>query len=264
MAPTPGTDVFADLKAEGDALDSLLAALAPDDWQRLTPAPGWTIADQLVHLTDTDELAMLAAHDPDAFRAIRDDLVAQLATGIEPAARDRADASGPALLARWRTAQADVLGALAGHPSGTRMPWFGPDLSPAAIATGRLMELWAHGGDIADAVGVRREPTARLRHIARLGVGARDHAFGVHGLPAPAAPFRVELTGPDGDVWAFGPEGAPQTVTGPAADFCLLATRRIHRDDTSLKATGPDADRWLDIAQAFVGRPGEGRGRRGR
>jgi hypothetical protein len=48
-------------------------------------------------------------------------------------------------------------------------------------------------------------------------------------------------------------------VTGPAEHFCLLVTQRIHRDDTDLVAVGPDADRWLDIAQAFAGPPGERR-----
>lgn len=36
-------------------------------------------------------------------------------------------------------------------------------------------------------------------------------------------------------------------------------TQRVHRTDTDLTATGPDADRWLDIAQAFAGPAGPGR-----
>ncbi|HNQ99825.1 MAG TPA: hypothetical protein PKN52_07470, partial [Trueperaceae bacterium] len=55
------------------------------------------------------------------------------------------------------------------------------------------------------------------------------------------------------------PDGAVQSVTGPARDFCLLVTHRRHRDDLDLVATGADADRWLDIAQAFAGPPGSGR-----
>ena len=54
-------------------------------------------------------------------------------------------------------------------------------------------------------------------------------------------------------------EDAPQRVTGPALDFCLLVTQRAHRADLALTAEGPDADRWLDIAQAFAGPPGDGR-----
>ena len=38
-----------------------------------------------------------------------------------------------------------------------------------SFLTARLMEAWAHGQDICDTVGVEREPTDRLRHIAQLG-----------------------------------------------------------------------------------------------
>ena len=121
------------------------------------------------------------------------------------------------------------------------------------------METWAHGHDIADALGVRREPTARIRHVAHIGVRTRDFAYLVRELAPPAEPFRVELTGPDGEVWTWGPADAAQRVTGPALDFCLLATQRVNRADTALVATGADADAWLDIAQAFAGPPGDGR-----
>jgi uncharacterized protein (TIGR03084 family) len=121
------------------------------------------------------------------------------------------------------------------------------------------METWAHGQDVADAVGVVRPPTDRLRHVVRIGVRARDFAFGVHGLTPPSEEFRVELRAPSGELWTYGPEAAPQRVTGPALDFCLLVTQRAHRTDLAVEAVGPDADRWLDIAQAFAGPPGAGR-----
>ena len=132
-------------------------------------------------------------------------------------------------------------------------------MSAASMATGRLMETWAHGQDVADALGVVRTPTDRLRHVVRIGVRARDFAHTVHGLTPPAEEFRVELTAPSGASWTYGPEAAPQRVTGPALDFCLLVTQRAHRADLALTAVGPDADRWLDIAQAFAGPPGGGR-----
>ncbi|MBT3155685.1 maleylpyruvate isomerase family mycothiol-dependent enzyme, partial [Streptomyces sp. CHD11] len=120
------------------------------------------------------------------------------------------------------------------------------------------------GQDVADALGVRREPTARLRHIARLGWRTRDFAYAMNGLTPPGEPFRIELTPPDGKgLWTYGPEDAPQKVTGPALDFCLLVTRRAHRDDLAVRAEGPDAERWLDLAQAFAGPPGTPRDPRG-
>ena len=133
-------------------------------------------------------------------------------------------------------------------------------MSTASMATARLMETWAHGQDVADALGVTRTPTDRLRHVVRLGVRTRDFAFGVHGLTPPVEEFRVELTAPSGELWTYGPEDAAQRVTGPALDFCLLVTQRAHRADLALRAEGADADRWLDIAQAFAGPPGAGAG----
>ncbi len=127
------------------------------------------------------------------------------------------------------------------------------------MATARLMETWAHGQDVADALGTVREPSARLRHVAHLGVRTLGFAFTVHGLPAPQAPVRVELTAPDGGLWTWGPEGAADRVAGPALDFCLLVTQRRHRDDLALTAVGEVATAWLPIAQAFAGPPGKGR-----
>jgi uncharacterized protein (TIGR03084 family) len=140
------------------------------------------------------------------------------------------------------------------------MPWFGPPMSPASMATARFMETWAHALDVYDALGARPEPTDRIRHVAHLGVRTRNFSFGVHELEPPAEEFRVELTAPSGETWVWGPADAEQRVTGSAVDFCLLVTQRAHRADTDLVAEGADAEKWLSIAQAFAGPPGEGRG----
>ena len=128
------------------------------------------------------------------------------------------------------------------------------------MATARLMETWAHGLDVADALGVHRPPTARLKSIAHIGVRTRDFAFSVHGLPAPAAPFLVELRAPDGSLWTWGPSDAEQRVAGSAEDFCQLVTQRRPRAELDVTAVGADAQHWLTIAQAFAGPPGAGRG----
>ena len=127
------------------------------------------------------------------------------------------------------------------------------------MATARLMETWAHSLDVHQALGAEPEPTDRIRHIAHLAVRTRNYSFANNGLERPAEEFRVDLVAPSGEVWSFGPEDAAQTVTGPAYDLCLLATRRVHRDDTALVATGADAETWLDVIQCFAGPPGAGR-----
>jgi uncharacterized protein (TIGR03084 family) len=121
------------------------------------------------------------------------------------------------------------------------------------------METWAHTQDIADALGVIREPTGRLRHIAHLGVSTRGFSYAIRGKTPPPVPVRVELTAPDGAVWTWGPAEAIDRVTGPALDFCLLVTQRRHRDDLALAIEGPAATGWMAIAQAFAGPPGPGR-----
>ncbi|MGY0003536.1 TIGR03084 family metal-binding protein [Micromonospora sp. I033] len=251
------TALLADLAAESEQLDALVAPLPPDDWARPTPAPGWSVAHQIAHLAWTDHVAHLAATDTPAF-------FASVTSAPDPSrlVDDGAEAflaPPAALLARWRAGRAALAGALAAAPAGEKLPWYGTRMSPASMATARLMETWAHGEDVADALGVRRTPSARLRHVAHLGFRTLGHGFAAHGRPVPAAPVRVELLGPAGDTWAFGPVDAADRVTGPALDFCLLVTQRRHRADLALVATGPVADEWLDVAQAFAGPPGRKR-----
>ncbi|MFE1438210.1 TIGR03084 family metal-binding protein [Streptomyces sp. NPDC058739] len=254
--PTP---VFDDLRAESEELDRLVAELEPGEWATATPAPRWSVAHQIAHLAWTDRSALLAVTDHDGFTALVEQALKAPGSFVDDGA-DAGAALAPAeLLARWREGRRALDEALRAAPPGARFPWYGPPMSGASMATGRLMETWAHGQDVADALGVVRPPTDRLRHVARIGIRARDFAFGAHGLTPPAEEFRVELVAPSGDLWAYGPEDAAQRVTGSALDFCLLVTQRAHRDDVALAATGADADRWLDIAQAFAGPPGEGR-----
>ncbi|MFJ4951394.1 TIGR03084 family metal-binding protein [Streptomyces sp. NPDC088760] len=254
--PTPVID---DLRAESEELDLLVAELPPDRWTLPTPAPGWTVAHQIAHLAWTDRSALLAVTDAGAFQALVEKALAAPGSFVDEGAEEGAALPPADLLASWRAGRAALDEALRGAPPGARFPWYGPPMSAASMATARLMETWAHALDVADALGVVRPPTDRLRHVARLGVRTRDFAFGVHGLTPPAEEFRVELAAPSGEVWAYGPEDAPQRVTGPALDFCLLVTQRAHRGDLALTAVGPDADRWLGIAQAFAGPPGTGR-----
>src|SRR5699024_10802892 len=128
------------------------------------------------------------------------------------------------LLGEWRQGRQTLATELRDVPTGTRVPWFGPAMSPTAMASARLMETWAHGQDIADALGVPHEPGSWLWQIARFGVRTRDFAFGVHSLDPPDGPFHVALTGPQGQQWEFGPTDAEQRITGSARDFCLLVS----------------------------------------
>ncbi|MFE7353038.1 TIGR03084 family metal-binding protein [Streptomyces sp. NPDC057543] len=255
--------VIDDLHDESQELDVLVRGLSTGQWAAATPAPGWSVAHQIAHLAWTDEIALLAATDPDAFAGEAAKALEAPESFVDRGAEELAVLAPDVLLARWRDGCARLEAVLRAAPAGVRIPWYGPPMSVASMATARIMETWAHGQDIADALGVTRAPTARLRHVARIGVRARDYAYLVRGIAAPEDEFRVELIAPDGELIAFGPEDAPQRVTGQLLDFCLLVTQRAHRDDLAVRATGPDAGQWLDIAQAFAGPPGPGRAPQG-
>lgn len=271
-------DLLTDLTAEGDALRAVVADLEPEGWATPTPAAGWTVAHQVAHLAWTDEQAVAAARttDPDrwpdgkaAWDAIVTTALADVDGFVDAGAEELAALPTDELLARWDAGRVALGEALRAVPAGAKMPWFGPPMSPASMATARFMETWAHALDVYDAVagpaaeGGRPQPSDRIRHVAHLGVRTRDFAYSVHEQQPPAEEFRVELTAPSGEVWTWGPEDAAQRVTGSAEEFCQLVTQRIHRDDTHLQATGADAEHWLGIAQAFAGPAGSGREKRG-
>jgi uncharacterized protein (TIGR03084 family) len=262
-----------DLAAEGDQLRAAVAGLDDAGWHTPTPAEGWDVATQIAHLTWTDEVAVLAARaargdkqewdevvlqaiaDPEGYVDVAAAAIAK--TTLDASTGSGTGAAGHQLLARWDAARAALADAL--RSADGKLPWFGPPMSPASMATARFMETWAHAQDVYEALGTVPEPTDRIRNVCHLGIRTRDFAFGTHGLTPPAEEFRVDLVAPSGDVWSWGPESAAQTVSGSAYDFARLVTQRIHRSDTDLVATGADAQTWLGIAQAFAGPPGAGR-----
>ncbi|MEU0936361.1 TIGR03084 family metal-binding protein [Embleya sp. NPDC005971] len=241
---------LADLVAEGDELHALVSA--QDDWSRPTPAVGWTIAHQIAHLASADANVLVALRTPEAFGAV---LKEAEAAGGEYADLDAAaGAAKPRslLLEQWRAGRAEVVAALREVPPDLGFPWYGSEVTATLVAPLRLMEVWAHGQDVFDALGVARRSTGRLRQVAALGVMGRELSFYAARLPVPAEPFRVELAGPDGRIWAWGPEDAAQRVQGSALDFCLRVTRRRSRAETDLTAVGVDAQTWLDNARVFL------------
>ena len=252
-------ELLTDLAAESAALREVVADLTDEQWRTPTPADGWDIATQVAHLAWTDEASVIAGTDKAAWDALIIEALADIDGFVDTKALDGGAVPPAELLARWdasRPALAEMLRTAEG-----KIAWFGPPMSPASMATARFMETWAHGLDVRDALGLTAERTDRVKHVCHLAVRTRGFAYSVRSLDPPSAEILVELTSPSGEKWRWGPEGAAQSVTGEAWDFARLATQRIHRDDTDLVATGPDADQWLDIIQAFAGPAGKGRER---
>jgi uncharacterized protein (TIGR03084 family) len=222
------------------------------DLAKSTPAEGWSIGDTIGHLWYFDREATKALVAPDEFHAGMQALFADPIAAMDHHLAEAREL-GDELPAVWQRTRAELLDALTAADPSAKVPWYGPPMAPASFATARLMEYWAHGQDVADALGVRREPTARLRHICHLGVRTRGFSYVVHGREAPQSDVFVALSGPGGERWTWGDESAPNRVEGDAAEFCLVVTQRRHVDDTGLRVTGEDAREWMSIAQAFAG-----------
>jgi uncharacterized protein (TIGR03084 family) len=247
--PDRGTGVYDDLEAEQDRLDQVLGALGLDDWGRPSAAAGWSVSDVVLHLAQSEELAVASAvGDPAPFAIdpARDRSVGGFAgRRVE----DERGASPDAVYQRWRAARPAALDALRGCPPGTRLPWAVSPLSPATLATTMLAEHWAHALDITGPLGIDYPDTARLRHVAWLAVRTLPYAFAAAGLQA--GPVRCELTGPDGERWEFGPADAGSSISGAAGAFCRVAAQRLAAQASGLTATGPDAATALRVVRTY-------------
>lgn len=255
--PSLIASLLEDLRDEHEALDARVAVLATPRWHTQTPAENWSVRDQISHLCFFDEQAALALEDPPSFEANAADVSAAAIAGADV---DLGRALEPrALLERWRAGRARLLAAAAVAAPGVRVPWFALPMGLPSFVTARLMETWAHGQDVADALGLPPIESDRLAHVCHLGVAARPYAFHAHGLEDPGGALRVEVRLPSGAIWETGPPDAADRVAGSALDLALVVTRRRHRSDTGLSVVGPMAEKWLSVAQAYAGPPGPGR-----
>ncbi|MEV6647282.1 TIGR03084 family metal-binding protein [Amycolatopsis sp. NPDC051371] len=256
---TDTTAVIADLTTEAEGVDALVAGLPEAEWDTPTPAPGWTVRHQIGHLAFIFRIAGLAAAQPDAFVAMTKAVGGDLEAAVNGALREYVNDPAEVLLSRWRAERDQGIKALAAVPGDQLVPWLVNPLPPYVLACAGMMEAFAHGQDVADALGVRPVRTDRLGHLVGFAVRVRDFGYQARNLTPPAQEFRFEITAPSGALWTFGPEDSPERITGSAEHFCLLVTRRRHRYDLDVRAKGTLADQWLDIAQAYRGPAGEGR-----
>ena len=254
-----GDPLLDDIRAETDSLVALVSDLDAEGLDTVTPSEPWTVRDQLSHLAGFDERAATAMRDPEGFMR---ELESDFADGGD-ALMERHHAHGRSLdpdgVRRWfRENRASLLEVAAELDPGERRPWYGPPMTIRSSIVARLMETWAHGIDVADAIGTRLEPTARLFHVAELGVRTFRWSFQNRGLDVPEERVRVTLTAPSGEERTWNEDRA-DSVTGPVEDFCLVVAQRRNIADTDLVVSGPVATQWMQIAQIFAGPPGPGR-----
>lgn len=222
--------------------------------------------DTISHLTYFDEQATLAMQDPAAFEEHKVAMIASMGAGEMPdvaIGRSLAGTGGAAaLLERWRSSRGTLIGTARGlgaasPDSPPRITWYGPPMSLASFITARVMETWAHGADVRDALGIPLETSVsgRLRNVCHIAYGARAFTFAAHGVTDPGDPVAMIVDAPDGQTWRWGPAGddAANLITGSALDIALVFTQRRHPSRTGVKAVGRSAEQWLAIAQAFAG-----------
>lgn len=237
-----------DLREEGDALYAFLDTLGGDQWQRETPFKSRTVNWVVRHLHDADRWAVHSVTDPDGFRAW---MAERAANGPEQAT----PLEGRALLDRWRSYFNDLCDALAAAPEDLRAPWFGPDMGVRMMATARQMETWAHGQDIYDLLGAKRENTDRIKNICHIGVRTYGWTFVNRKLEPPSPIPHVRLDAPSGAVWEWNDPSEEHLVAGGAAEFAHVVTQGRNIADCSLTVRGDSAKSWMAIAQCFAGPP---------
>jgi len=251
-------EIFDDLVAEQARIDAILRELDDDAWTSPSAAVGWSIADVVLHLAQTNEVIVRVAAGDDIGTAFVGD--AEIAPGAGPLTLDdvmdlrvKAErAPGPAVLARWQASCRDSIAALRAADPQQALPWAAAPLKPATLATTRLAEHWAHGLDIAQPLGAAFPDTDRLRHVAWLAHGSLPYAFAFAGEEP--HPVFCELTAPDGaTVWRYGPSDADSTLAGAAGAFCRVGAQRMSPEKSGLVATGPYGAIALRVVRNYAG-----------
>src|SRR5690349_23271280 len=148
VCDSAGMSIFDDLEAEQERLEKILSGLDEAQWRSASAAEGWTIADVVLHLAQSEEAAAATVTH------------GTLRAGLGVVAGDTVDARADAavrmertvpaeVFARWQRARQAALAAMRAADPDQPVPWMVGSLKPATLATTRLAEHWAHGIDIA-------------------------------------------------------------------------------------------------------------------
>jgi uncharacterized protein (TIGR03084 family) len=245
--------VFDDLEAEQDRLERILADLDLGQWTSPSGAAGWTVADVVLHLAQSEEAVTACVEHPDlgvAGGGRPGSTVEEHAAEVVRAERPEVF-SHSAVFGRWQQGRMAAMTALRGADPQRSIEWVAGPVKPATLATTRMTEHWAHGLDITGPLGIDFPDTGRLRHVAWLAHRTLPYALALGGEQQVAV--RCELTAPDGsDVWPFGPADAGSSITGPAGEFCRVAVHRLDPDGSALEVRGPHGASALRVLRTYA------------
>jgi uncharacterized protein (TIGR03084 family) len=243
--PVTAIDDFA---AEAKRLENVLEVLTEAQWLAESAAEGWSVADVVLHLAQSDEGVVASAGaadrplDADTSGTV-DDWAARLV------AAERAEPAE--VFSRWRRARKAAEEALRAADPQVPLQWVTGRLKPATLATTRLAEHWAHALDITGPLGVDYPDTGRLQHISWLAHRTLPYAFSLAGEPS--APVHCSLTAPDGvTTWTFGPQDAESEISGPAGAFCRVAAQRLDPANSGLTVSGPHGAMALRLVRTYA------------
>jgi uncharacterized protein (TIGR03084 family) len=240
--------VIDDFVAETVRLQGILGLLTPAQWQAESGAGGWSVADVVLHLAQSDESVVASADGADH----RADVAAAGTVDDWAARLVEAERTAPDLVfARWREARDSAVEALRAADPELPLPWVAGPVKPATLTTTRLAEYWAHGLDVTGPLGIDFPDTDRLRHIAWLAHRTLPYALSRAG-ERPAA-VRCALTAPDGTTtWTFGPDEADSQISGSASAFCRVAAQRLDPAESGLRAAGPHGAAALRVVRTYA------------
>ena len=244
-------EILSDLVAEEQSLDQFLQKINPRDWKRTRVWHGWTVQQVVSHLASSEEYAFNAlAENGSRLREVEDH--GSVDALNESALLPGQDMRPQDVIEWWRGARAKVVEELSQLQPADRVPWFHGEMSARSFATARLMENWAHGLDVYEAVEEEPEDTLRLRHIAWLGWKSLPHVFAEAGIEYPE-PIQVVLMGPEYSKWTFGSTDSPNAVRGQAGEWCRIAVGRMNPEDaTTLRVEGDVAKLALEHVRAHL------------
>ncbi|MEO1253082.1 MAG: TIGR03084 family metal-binding protein [Pseudomonadota bacterium] len=245
-----------DFLDESLALHALIADLDDEGLERVTAFKAWTISDVVAHLHYFNDMASVSLSDRDAFAASAQEAMAGLLAGAsmkDMARKHYADGWGMTLVNEWVAGARRLAAAFAEADPKLRVKWFGPDMSARSAISARLMETWAHGQAVYDALGVHREDQDRIQAIAHLGVKTYGWSFQNRGISAPEPAPHLRLVAPSGAIWEFNAPNDEERIEGAASEFCQVVAQTRNVADTKLTVAGANAGAWMEIAQCFAG-----------
>ena len=246
-----------DLKDEYSELLKIVCGINEAQWDIITPFCDWTIRDEISHLMFGDKVALFSAEEPEKFKLQAKESMEDIDKFFEEPLIYGRSITTQSLLKEWELISKKLVSILLKIEPKTKLPWYGPSMNARSFATARIMETYAHGQDIYDALGINRKPTDRLKHVAHLGIRTFGWAFIIRKMEVPKEQVRVELKSPSSNMWCWGPEDAADIVNGTAEDFCLTVAQRRNVLDTELRIKGDVAKKWMSIAQVFAGPPAD-------